>query len=57
MELMHLIVDYQKRLRDSSDSVQAAEENARKFSMEVIFSFSFFELLNLHGEVLFCTTR
>ncbi|XP_078175227.1 nuclear pore anchor isoform X2 [Carex rostrata] len=35
MELMHLIVDYQKRLRDSSDSVQAAEENARKFSMEV----------------------
>lgn len=56
MELMHLIVDYQKRLRDSSDSVQAAEENARKFSMEVIFSFSFF-LLNLHGEVLFCTTR
>ncbi|KAJ4756884.1 Nuclear-pore anchor [Rhynchospora pubera] len=35
VELTHLIVDYQKRLRESSDSVQTAEENARKFSMEI----------------------
>jgi hypothetical protein len=41
---MHLIVDYQKRLRESSNSVQVAEENARKFSMEVMFSF-FFSLI------------
>lgn len=47
MELMHLIVDYQKRLRESSDSVQAAEDNARKFSMEAMFFFlvSFFLLI------------
>ncbi|KAJ3700618.1 hypothetical protein LUZ61_004323 [Rhynchospora tenuis] len=35
VELTHIIVDYQKRLRESSDSVQAAEENARKFCMEI----------------------
>ncbi|PNT69655.1 hypothetical protein BRADI_3g59627v3 [Brachypodium distachyon] len=34
-ELMHLIVDYEKRLRESSDSMQALEENSRKLSMEV----------------------
>ncbi|PKA47867.1 Nuclear-pore anchor [Apostasia shenzhenica] len=35
MELTHLLVDYQKRLRESSDSLQASEENSRKLSMEV----------------------
>jgi hypothetical protein len=45
---MHLIVDYQKRFRESSDSVQAAEENARKFSMEVFF----FLFANFHDEIL-----
>ncbi|XP_008793820.2 nuclear-pore anchor isoform X1 [Phoenix dactylifera] len=35
VELTHLLVDYQKRLRESSDSLQASEENLRKLSMEV----------------------
>lgn len=34
-ELMHLVVDYEKRLRESSDSMKALEENSRKLSMEV----------------------
>ncbi|XP_062220247.1 nuclear-pore anchor-like [Phragmites australis] len=34
-ELMHLIVDYERRLREDSDSKQAVEENSRKLSMEV----------------------
>jgi nucleoprotein TPR len=34
-ELMHLIIDYEKRLREDSDSKQALEENSRKLSMEV----------------------
>ncbi|KAF8729494.1 hypothetical protein HU200_017432 [Digitaria exilis] len=34
-ELMHLIVDYERRLREDSDSKQALEENSRKLSMEV----------------------
>ncbi|KAG1327010.1 hypothetical protein COCNU_01G009440 [Cocos nucifera] len=34
MELTHLLVDYQKRLLESSDSSQACEENSRKLSME-----------------------
>lgn len=35
MELTHLLIDYQKRLRESSCSLQASEENSRKLSMEV----------------------
>ncbi|XP_020683167.1 nuclear-pore anchor [Dendrobium catenatum] len=35
MELTHLLIDYQKRLRESSASLQASEENSRKLSMEV----------------------
>lgn len=35
MELTQLLVDYQKRLRESSDSQQASEDNLRKLSMEV----------------------
>jgi nucleoprotein TPR len=34
-ELMHLIIDYEKRLREDSDSKQALEESSRKLSMEV----------------------
>ncbi|KAM0835139.1 hypothetical protein ACQ4PT_063130 [Festuca glaucescens] len=34
-ELMHLVVDYEKRLRESADSMQAVEENSRKLLMEV----------------------
>ncbi|CAM0944242.1 unnamed protein product [Alopecurus aequalis] len=34
-ELMHLVVDYEKRLRESADSMQALEESSRKLSMEV----------------------
>ncbi|KAK3159063.1 hypothetical protein QOZ80_2AG0145200 [Eleusine coracana subsp. coracana] len=34
-ELMHLITDYERRLREDSDSKQALEENSRKLSMEV----------------------
>ncbi|TKW41528.1 hypothetical protein SEVIR_1G322200v4 [Setaria viridis] len=34
-ELMHLIVDYERRLREDSDSKQAFEENSRKILMEV----------------------
>lgn len=34
-ELMHLIVDYERRLREDSDSKQALEDNSRKLSMEV----------------------
>ncbi|KAM0927210.1 hypothetical protein ACQ4PT_003280 [Festuca glaucescens] len=33
-ELMHLVVDYEKRLRESADSMQAVEENSRKLLME-----------------------
>ncbi|KAJ1280991.1 hypothetical protein BS78_04G274600 [Paspalum vaginatum] len=34
-ELMRLIIDYERRLREDSDSKQALEENSRKLSMEV----------------------
>ncbi|PUZ77494.1 hypothetical protein GQ55_1G376100 [Panicum hallii var. hallii] len=34
-ELMHLIVDYERRLREDSDSKQALEENSRNLLMEV----------------------
>ncbi|XP_062222059.1 nuclear-pore anchor-like isoform X3 [Phragmites australis] len=34
-ELMHLIVDYERRLREDSDSKQTLEENSRQLSMEV----------------------
>ncbi|KAL6633570.1 hypothetical protein ACP70R_026241 [Stipagrostis hirtigluma subsp. patula] len=34
-ELMHLIVDHERRLREDSDSKQALEDNSRKLSMEV----------------------
>ncbi|CAL5055819.1 unnamed protein product [Urochloa decumbens] len=34
-ELMRLVVDYERRLREDSDSKQALEENLRKLSMEV----------------------
>jgi len=32
---MHLIVDYERRLREDSDSKQALEENSRNLLMEV----------------------
>jgi hypothetical protein len=32
---MHLVVDYEKRLRESADSMRAVEENSRKLLMEV----------------------
>ncbi|KAG0472196.1 hypothetical protein HPP92_016742 [Vanilla planifolia] len=35
IELTHLIVDYQKRLRENTSSLQATEENLRKLSLEV----------------------
>lgn len=35
VELTYLVVDFQKRLRECSNSLQEAEENARKLSMEV----------------------
>ncbi|KAK1257262.1 Nuclear-pore anchor [Acorus gramineus] len=35
VEFTQLIIDYQRRLRESSDLLQASEENARKLSMEV----------------------
>ncbi|URE35469.1 Permease family [Musa troglodytarum] len=35
VELTQLVVDFQKRLRECSNSLQEAEENARKLSMEV----------------------
>ncbi|XP_020091201.1 nuclear-pore anchor isoform X3 [Ananas comosus] len=35
VELTQLLVDYQKRLRESSDSQQASEDKLRKLSMEV----------------------
>ena len=35
VELTQLIVDYQRKLRESSESVQTAEEQSRKLSMEV----------------------
>ncbi|KAF0932600.1 hypothetical protein E2562_010474 [Oryza meyeriana var. granulata] len=34
-ELMHLVVDYEKRLRENSESMKAVEENSRKLSMEM----------------------
>ncbi|XP_020574914.1 nuclear-pore anchor [Phalaenopsis equestris] len=35
MELTHLLIDYQKQLRESSAFLQASEENLRKLSLEV----------------------
>ncbi|KAG0470649.1 hypothetical protein HPP92_017349 [Vanilla planifolia] len=35
IELTHLIVDYQKRLRENTSSLQVTEENLRKLSLEV----------------------
>ncbi|XP_077232792.1 nuclear pore anchor [Tasmannia lanceolata] len=35
VEFSQLIVDYQRKLRDSSDSLQASEELSRKLSMDV----------------------
>lgn len=35
VEFSQLIVDYQRKLRESSESVQTAEERCRKFTMEV----------------------
>ncbi|ONI11781.1 hypothetical protein PRUPE_4G125000 [Prunus persica] len=35
VEFSQLIVDYQRKLRESSESVQTAEERSRKFTMEV----------------------
>ncbi|KAJ0986603.1 hypothetical protein J5N97_004959 [Dioscorea zingiberensis] len=35
VELTHLLVEYQKRVRESSDALNAVEENSRKLSMEV----------------------
>ena len=32
---MHLIVDYERRLREDSDSKQALEENSRNLLMKV----------------------
>uniref|UniRef100_A0A0D9VKV6 Uncharacterized protein n=1 Tax=Leersia perrieri TaxID=77586 RepID=A0A0D9VKV6_9ORYZ len=34
-ELMHLVVDYEKRLRENSESMKAVEENSRKLSVEM----------------------
>uniref|UniRef100_A0A0D9YY25 Uncharacterized protein n=1 Tax=Oryza glumipatula TaxID=40148 RepID=A0A0D9YY25_9ORYZ len=34
-ELMHLVVDYEKRLRENSESMKAVEENSRKLLMEM----------------------
>lgn len=35
VEFQRLIVDYQKQLRESAQSLLAAEEHSRKLSMEV----------------------
>lgn len=35
MEFSRLIIDYQRRLRESADSLNASEELSRKLSMEV----------------------
>ncbi|KAL6283070.1 hypothetical protein ACE6H2_013999 [Prunus campanulata] len=35
VEFSQLIVDYQRKLRESSESVQTAEDRSRKFTMEV----------------------
>lgn len=37
MEFSQLIVDYQKKLRENSESCTAAEELSRKLKMEVRF--------------------
>lgn len=34
-ELMHLVVDYEKRLRENSESMKAVEENSRKLLMKM----------------------
>jgi len=35
VEFSQLVVDYQRKLRESSESMNAAEELSRKLSMEV----------------------
>ncbi|MCI22977.1 nuclear-pore anchor-like protein, partial [Trifolium medium] len=35
VEFSQLVVDYQRKLRESSESLNAAEEFSRKLSMEV----------------------
>ena len=41
MEFSQLIVDYQRKLRESSESLNAAEELSRKLTMEVKILFEF----------------
>lgn len=38
MEFSQLVVDYQRKLRESSESLHAAEERSRKLTMEVKIS-------------------
>lgn len=40
IEFSQIIVDYQKKMRESSDALHAAEDLARKLTMEVIKFFS-----------------
>lgn len=39
IEFQRLLVEYQQKVRESSDSIQVAEELSRKLSMEVSFIF------------------
>lgn len=50
VELTHLLVEYQKRVRESSDALNAAEDNARKLSMEVCTDYNHEKL----GKFIFC---
>jgi len=37
IEFSQLIIDHQRKLRESSESLHAAEEISRKLSMEVVY--------------------
>lgn len=45
VEFQRLLVDYQQKVRESSESLQVAEEFSRKLSMEV--RLLFFPLLSI----------
>ena len=46
IEFSQLIIDHQRKLRESSESLHAAEDISRKLSMEVVYkSRQFFDFL------------
>lgn len=58
MEFSQLVVDYQRKLRESSESLHAAEELSRKLTMEVKISSAYLLSLiyNDFTHITFCNS-